>query len=88
MVKERCEIETSKDLQGCNEAIFDKSQKRIIAACDNGEIQIYEMQGNENEYKRISGLKGHKSEVNSVLLSHSDKMLVSSGNDCTFRLWQ
>ena len=84
MIKEKKEINTGKYVHPCSCVIFDESSKRVIVACDDGLIKIYDAESGNH----IESLAGHEDNVNCILFSHKNKMLMSAGSDCTLRLWQ
>ena len=55
-----------------------------LASCDNGEINIYEVDG--NDYRNIHKLKGHTDWVNK-LVELEDGRLCSCSRDKTIKIW-
>lgn len=55
----------------------------IATATDEGLIKIY----NDSTQKLEHTLKGHEDSVQDVKFDFNSKMIVSSGSDCTFRVW-
>eukprot|EP01084_Bolivina_argentea_P064754 118044_1 len=84
MIKEKKQINTGKYVHPCSHVIFDESGQRAVVASDDALIKIYDTTNGNH----IESLAGHQDNVNCVLFSHNNKMLISCSSDCTMRLWQ
>jgi hypothetical protein len=82
MVTERCTITTAARMP-FNQARFDRSGQRIVAASDSGVLKVFGLDG-----KPLADLVGHEEAVQAVVLDPQGKFAVSSGADATLRLWR
>ncbi|CAD8127265.1 unnamed protein product [Paramecium sonneborni] len=67
----------------CHSAIFDKNGSNIIYTCSQI-ILIAKLQN----LQFIQQLEGHKAQINQLLLSQDDNVLISCSNDKTIILWR
>eukprot|EP00741_Cyanophora_paradoxa_P020974 tig00021319_g20248.t1 len=81
MVQERGQFQTS--VHPANKCAFDRSGHVLAVACDDAIIRIYNMLQN----RLVQELKGHEDAVQSVVFDPFGKYLLSSGSDCSFRMW-
>jgi WD40 repeat protein len=63
--------------------LFDKTDKKLIAGCTNGEIHIYDAQTFQLQKK----LEGHSQMVLQLELSEDERYLYSAGMDKKFIKW-
>ena len=52
-----------------------------------GDITQYQKEDSSLNYYPVRILKGHNYYINSMSLSNSKMYLLSTGIDCTFRMW-
>ena len=67
-----------------NKVSFDRSGVMLAAASDDGTVKVF----NTEEMSTAAELRGHEDAVQAVAFDPEGKYLVSSGSDCTFRIWQ
>lgn len=67
-----------------NKVSFDRSGVMLAAASDDGTVKVF----NTDEMSTVAELRGHEDAVQAVAFDPEGKFLVSSGSDCTFRIWQ
>ena len=67
-----------------NKVSFDRSGSILAAACDDGTVKLFDAE----QMEHTGDLRGHEDAVQAVLFDPFGKFLVSTGSDCTFRVWQ
>lgn len=83
MVKESAQFDSG--LTSANCAVFDKSGSFVYVASDDSTIKVFNVLTKDKDGE----LKGHEDAVLDLTWDNSkDGFLVSSGSDCSFRLWQ
>ncbi len=83
MVKQVCQFDSG--LNSANCALFDRSGSFVYVASDDSTIKVFSMATKEKEGE----LKGHEDAVLDLTWDNSKEgYLISSGSDCSFRLWQ
>jgi WD40 repeat protein len=64
--------------------LFDRSGNFVYVASDDSTIKVFSMATKEKEGE----LKGHEDAVLDLIWDNSKEgYLISSGSDCSFRLW-
>jgi sperm-associated antigen 16 protein len=72
-------------LNSANCAVYDRSGSFVYVASDDSSIKVFNVNTGEKEGE----LKGHEDAVLDLTWdNHKDGYLISSGSDCSFRLWQ
>lgn len=56
----------------------------LVVASNDGTLECY----NVDDGSLMTKLSGHEDSVSCVVFDPSGKIMVTAGNDCTFRLWQ
>lgn len=83
MVKEVQQYDSG--LNSANCAVFDRSGTFLYVASDDTTIKVF----NVNTGEREGELKGHEDAVLDLCWDNQkDGFLISSGSDCSFRMWQ
>jgi WD40 repeat protein len=72
-------------LNSANCAVYDRSGTYVYVASEDTTIKVFNIATGEKE----SELKGHEDAVLDLTWDNQrDGYLISSGSDCSFRLWQ
>jgi WD40 repeat protein len=83
MVKEAASFDSG--LNSANCAIYDRSGTFVYVASEDTTIKVFNVATGEKEGE----LKGHDDAVLDLTWDNQrDGYLISSGSDCSFRLWQ
>lgn len=83
MVKQTHQFDTG--LVSANSAVFDKAGASVFVACEDGAIRIFNLESGEKQGE----LKGHEDAVLDLCWDNSKEgYLISSGSDCSYRMWQ
>jgi WD40 repeat protein len=83
MVVERMSIITGQ--YPLNHIDMDRSGHLIASASDDGTVKVFDI--TKGDLSPIADLKGHEDAVQCVAFDPFSKCLISSGSDCTFRVW-
>jgi len=83
MVKEEMQFDSG--LNSANCAIFDKAGVNVYVASEDNSIKVFNTTTKEKEGE----LKGHEDAVLDLTWDNQKEgYLISSGADCSFRMWQ
>lgn len=62
---------------------FSQDGKKLVGGCFDGSIRLWDIDTGKELYK----IKGHQSQVNSLIFSSTEKYLISGGFDGEIKLW-
>jgi len=81
MVSEYLQIDSGR--HPANAGAFDRSGKVLAIASGDATVKLFDIE----KKVFLLNFEGHEDAVQDVCFEPNGKFLVSSGSDCTFRMW-
>lgn len=66
-----------------NGCAIDRSGEVVAVACDDAKMRLF----NAVNGMQLAECGGHEEPVQSVLFDPAGEMILTSGSDCTWRIW-